>query len=340
MPFDDSPLAHYISSKDAVYRRNVHAVFGAKNLLPDDYYTKNVWMAAGNNKRNTNSMGQNEIPKEDAQYPKYSRYLYEYTLLNECIGNYINFAMETLQIPIYKVECLEKKGAGQGKSKITYYFCESLLMGQEISLHLAPLIQNNKSAENYKEMFGAESTPKFLELEIKYIDAERPVLIPSSATIGPGMGNKPGDQSKKPNQEREYTYLSKKIARLGFYSIPPLKPHEVASQAASPFKPLLMSMLDFEGYKLRNTMAQHPKVSKNPKRLQESLYQGLYTSAYVSEVELSAKGNGRVYMMIDGRVFGDFGIIRITPVVSKDKKRLALNLKTFLHIKSDYCQQP
>jgi hypothetical protein len=337
MPFDDSPLAHYISSKDAIYRRNVHAAFGTKNLLPDDHYSKNIWFASGNSKRNLNSMSQNEIPKEDAQYPKHSKLLYEYNLLNECISNYINFAMETLQIPVYRVECLEKKGTGQGKNKMTYYFCESLLMGQEISLQLAPLIQNKKTAENYNELFGAESTPRFLELEIKYVDAERPVTSQISSNMtAPGTATRAGtDTLKKGGPEREYTTISKKVARLGLYSIPPLVPHDMASQAASPFKPILMSILDFDAYKLRNTMAQHQKVSKNPKILQQQLYHGLYTTAYVSEVEISAKGNGRVYMMIDGRLFGDFGVIRITPVVSKDKKRLVLNLKTFLHVSSD-----
>lgn len=336
MPFDDSPLAHYISSKDPVYRRNVHAVFGSKNLFPDDHYTLNAWMASGNSKRNLNSMSQNEIPREDAQYPKYTKLLYEYTLLNECISNFINFAMETLQIPVYKVECLEKKGTGQGKSKITYYFCESLLMGQEISLHLGPFNQSKKTAENYKERFGAESTPRFLELDIRYIEAERNIVgVTNNPTLGPGPFNKPGETNKKGTSEREYTTLSKKIARLGLYSIPSLKPHEIASQSASPFKPLMLSMLDFDAYKLRNTMSQHPKLAKNSKALQEPLYHGLYTSIYVSEVEISAKGNGRVYMMIDGRVFGDFGIVRITPVVSKDKKRLVLNLKTFVNIKGE-----
>lgn len=40
----------------------------------------------------------------------------------------------------------------------------------------------------------------------------------------------------------------------------------------------------------------------------------------------------KVSIKIDGRVYGAYGYIRVSPVISKDNKRLRMNVRTFCPI--------
>jgi len=97
-----------------------------------------------------------------------------------------------------------------------------------------------------------------------------------------------------------------------------------------------MSILDMESYKLRNSLAMDQDFSKNTKQLQQAVYKGFYQTTYISEVEVSpASLSQRLIIMIDGRVFGTYGQVKVSQVISKDNKRLFLNIKNFIP-QSDY----
>lgn len=82
---------------------------------------------------------------------------------------------------------------------------------------------------------------------------------------------------------------------------------------------------------MRNNLALDQDFSKNSKQIQEAVFKGFYQTTFISEVEVSpANLSQRLVVMIDGRVFGTYGQIKISQVISKDNKRLFLNIKTFI----------
>ena len=125
--------------------------------------------------------------------------------------------------------------------------------------------------------------------------------------------------------------VAKKVVRFGVFSVPSIHVDEGSYKTAAPHKPLLMSILDMDSYKLRNNLAFDQDFSKNSKQLQEAVYKGFYQTTYVSEVEVSpANPNQRLVVMVDGRVFGNYGQVKVSQVISKDNKKLLLNIKTFI----------
>ena len=118
--------------------------------------------------------------------------------------------------------------------------------------------------------------------------------------------------------------------KFGLFSIPSNHRDEGSHEVASPSKPLLMSMLDSDANKLKNSLASDPNFSKNWDNIQRNVYKGLYMNTYVSEVEITpTTPNTRLLMMIDGRLYGGFGQIKVSQLVSKDNKKLMLNIKSF-----------
>lgn len=92
-----------------------------------------------------------------------------------------------------------------------------------------------------------------------------------------------------------------------------------------------MSLLDADSYKQRDMMASDTSLSKAPHVIQQSFYQGLYQTAYVTDIEIITNSlQSNLNIMIDGRVFGEYSHVRVTSVFSKDNKRLDFNLMTFV----------
>lgn len=244
----------------------------------------------------------------------------EFKVLNKCIQNYINLALESYNFPVYKVECMDKKGQ-IGKNRIIFYFVESLYIGQEVSQAQpdSKVITNN--SENYKEKFKSEPSPKVFDLNIRYAEQENVTLLPEPGQLAANY---------KKETDREYITINKRVVRFGLNSCPSIKDHDIAHYSASPNKPLLMSIMDDAAFKLRNTLASDQDFSKNMKPIQESVYKGLYTTAYVADVEVSTNlPNQRIVILVDGRTYGEYGYIRVTPVLSKELKRLVVGIKTF-----------
>ncbi len=167
MPFGESDIAHYISSKDAWYRRHVHSVFYYKNFMPDDDY-----MAYRNTQNDPKKKDKQTQPlfNLDFNYKFVSPDHIEYKMLNKCIQNYVNFAQESMIFPIFRVECLDKKGVTSGKNRTVHYFCESLQIGQELTSAFTDENRKIKNSDNYKDRFKSEETPKQIDVILKYIE--------------------------------------------------------------------------------------------------------------------------------------------------------------------------
>ena len=167
MPFSESDIAHYISSKDPWYRRHVHSVFYYKNFIPDDDY-----MAYRNSQNEPKKKEKQSQPlfNLDFNYKSVSPDHLEYKLLNKCIQNYVNFAQEGMNFPIYRVECLDKKGVTSGKNRTVHYFCESMQIGQELNNVFSGANLKIRNSDTYKDRFKSEETPKQIDVILRYIE--------------------------------------------------------------------------------------------------------------------------------------------------------------------------
>jgi hypothetical protein len=106
LPFEDSNLAHYVSSKDPWYRRHIHSVFYYKNIMPDDNYIKMREQNAAVKKSENSSAGSN-FSKADFEYISIPPDLLEYRYLNRSLQHYYSFANKLMKVPIYKVKLID-----------------------------------------------------------------------------------------------------------------------------------------------------------------------------------------------------------------------------------------
>lgn len=318
LPFENSSLAHYVSRHDPWYRRHVHSVFYYKNFMPDDNYLS--YLDKIDTKKKEKSKGEKNLDKEEIKYKRISPFNLEYQFLNKAMQQYYTFANQNLKIPIYRVECSERKNQLTGKNRVLYFFCESLHIGQEVLLTHSQKSKEAKNLSSYKERFKMEEEPKILDVKIKYREAVEDTTIIQR------------DENDK-RKDLEFVEINKKVARLGFYSVPGRKPHDPGYFSPSPSKPLFMSLLDEGGWKQRDLMASDQNFMKAPKKLQESYFASLYSTAFISEVEVITNSfSSNLLILADNRIYGEFSHLRISPVYSKDYKRLAFNLRTFLKV--------
>lgn len=103
LPFEDSRLAHYISSIDPWYRRHVHSVFYYKNMMPDDNYVSMRENNAAQKKAGKTAAGSN-FANTDFEYKSIPPELLEYRYINRMMQHYFTFANQSVVVPIYKVE--------------------------------------------------------------------------------------------------------------------------------------------------------------------------------------------------------------------------------------------
>lgn len=319
VPHEYSDLAQYLSEKDPWYRRHVHSVFFRKVFYPsDDYVEESVipGMNIGKVKKNIF----NETIKKEVGYQTILPNHLEYKMLNASLQNFVNFAGESLQLPIYKVECtVHTKNAGRNKQ--TFFFCESIQIGMEAALVQSMATEGKADPKqtirtaSFQEQFNKEVSIKPLELSIKYTE-----VLPSNA-----------EDFAQNGIEQKPVFLNKKLLKVGFFSIPPLsRKDDPASEAASPHLPLYMSLLDADGNRSRQGLASDEGFSRNDKRIQEAIFRGTYVSSYVSEAEISLPSQMMVLpLVVDGRIFGRFSTFKISPVLSKDNKRLNLSVRCF-----------
>lgn len=166
-PFEHSLLAHYLSSQDPWYRRHVHGAFFNKNLLPNDNGGKTRGGVAFNN---TGTINISDLLANG--YKSINDFNLEYRTLSKFFQNYINHSFDMVSIPVYKVECFDKKtnfaAGGGAKNRVVYYFCESLEIGQEANRATQPNTKDFKNSDPYKEKFSDKYT--VFDLELRYIE--------------------------------------------------------------------------------------------------------------------------------------------------------------------------
>lgn len=98
----------------------------------------------------------------------------EYKVLNKCIQNYVNFAQETICLPVYKAECLDKRGVTSGKNRTIFYFCESLQIGQEINNVVSGVNLDLKNSDSFKDRYRGQDNSKVFDITLKYLEHLEP----------------------------------------------------------------------------------------------------------------------------------------------------------------------
>ena len=226
------------------------------------------------------------------------------------IQTYIREATRSIPVKVFEIQCFGNTNGTLNNPDQTIYFCQYLQLGACVEAER--LKQSKKtSSESYLDLKEKGLLKiSFIELEIKTICVDY-------------MGNDTREDSIK-------------------VQVHNLKANNVYTEyfegtAPSPNTNFLeLNYIDFENSKQHDKNLKHKMMFKkfNREQMQNAFF-SLHVSIPVLSLEIASVNNKDKFdIMVDGKLFGPFAMIKVFPVMSNEKKDFGLSIPfmTFLPI--------